>query len=117
MKHRNFKFLVLLMIAFSFSNGCSSPRDDYDYENYISYRVDGGKLSYFEWVEASRPKASKQVTKDNISISSVKVDKRGHLIITLTNGNIYDGGKLPPKKKKYYSVNFYCDDVLIKLNA
>ncbi len=114
MKHRSFKFLLLLMIVFSFSSGCSPIKGNKDYESYISYRGAGGKLTYFEWIDANRPKGSKQIVNETISISSIKVDEKGHLIITLTNGTIYDGGKLPPKKKKYYSVNFYCDDLLIK---
>ncbi len=103
MKKRGLNLLAFVLfgslIATSCSNGPITNRPS-GYETYSVYRLEGGNLSYWEWIEAGRL--------DEVDLSKESIDKRtivskhfdqnGHLILVLSDGSSIDAGTLDNKR-------------------
>lgn len=112
MKKRNLKLLGVLFASSIIAAGCISSHDRNSSE-YANYRKAGGILTYWEWKQAGSPNAPLVKSKD-VKVLSASVDKNGHVIIVLSNGQTIDAGECPvPEKERKFSVSFYCGDSIV----
>ncbi len=88
------------------------PDSPTKYDFFVIYRLEGGTLSYYEWIKAGCPKGPIEPKKkeEKREIASKYYDEKGHLIIVYKDGTKLDLGKVDCKMA---TVNFYYDDVLL----
>lgn len=115
MRKRNLSLLVFALLGSGLTVGCSNiikPSSPTKYEIFAAYRIEGGTLSYFEWIKAGCPEGPNTPKKkeEKREVASKYYDERGHLIIVFKDGTKIDAGIA---QCKHSTVNFYYDDVLL----